>query len=153
MGDREAHLDAALAALDRVPGTMIAKRSPLYVTAPWGKTDQPDYLNMVAEISTNLEPHDLLKECKAIERAEGRVPGERWGPRPLDIDILLYNSRQVSSDELQIPHPRMWERAFVLRPLADITSDLEAPDGTTVSEWLRREKIASQGIRRYANRK
>src|SRR3954454_3180459 len=146
MGDRKAHLDAALAALGRLPGTVVLNRSPPYLAAPGGKTDQPDYLNMAAEISTALEPHDLLKECKSIERAEGRVPGERWGPRPLDIDILLYNSRRVSSDKLQIPHPRLWERVFVLKPLADIAPDLEAPDGTNVSEWLRREDIASQVI-------
>src|SRR5438105_14365948 len=97
MGDREAHIEAALAALNRLPGTRVLRQSRLYGSKPWGRTDQPDYLNMVAEISTQLDPETLLRECKQIERDLGRVPGERWGPRPIDIDILLYNDATITT--------------------------------------------------------
>ncbi|MDQ6694677.1 MAG: 2-amino-4-hydroxy-6-hydroxymethyldihydropteridine diphosphokinase, partial [Chloroflexota bacterium] len=89
MGDSLAHLENGLVVVGMLPGTRVVNRSPLYVTKAWGKTNQPDFLNMVAEISTELPPETLLSECKKIEQQEGRTEGEHWGPRPLDIDILL----------------------------------------------------------------
>ena len=146
MGDREAHLANALAAIARLPGTHVLQTSRIYTTAPWGRTDQPDYLNMAAQISTSLEADSLLACLKEIEKSEGRVPGERWGPRTLDIDILLYGSSQISTGSLQVPHPRMWERAFVLRPLAEIAPGLAEPSGTLIEQRLADKDIMDQQI-------
>jgi 2-amino-4-hydroxy-6-hydroxymethyldihydropteridine diphosphokinase len=146
MHNPPAQLETAVAALRRLPTTRILRLSPVYVSKAWGKTDQPDFVNMVAEIDTNLEPPDLLKEVKHIEADQGRVPGERWGPRPVDIDILLYGDQVVNTSDLAIPHPRMWERAFVLRPLADLTPDIVAPGGVPIHKLLERPDIASQGV-------
>jgi 2-amino-4-hydroxy-6-hydroxymethyldihydropteridine diphosphokinase len=149
MGDREAHLRGAIEELERLDGTRVLRKSPLYVSKPWGKVDQPDFLNMVVEVTTQLDAHSLLRECKRIEKEAGRVPGERWGPRPLDIDILLFGDAHLDSPDLLVPHPRLWDRAFVLRPLADLRPDLTAPDGTPIKVLLERESIASQGVWPY----
>jgi 2-amino-4-hydroxy-6-hydroxymethyldihydropteridine diphosphokinase len=121
----------------------------MYVSQPWGKLDQPDFLNMVVEVRTGLSPQMLLRHCKRIEAEQGRFEGERWGPRQVDIDILMFGDRAINTPTLVVPHPRVWERAFVLRPLADLRPDLRSPDGTPVSELLRSEGIASQGIWPY----
>jgi 2-amino-4-hydroxy-6-hydroxymethyldihydropteridine diphosphokinase len=125
IGDPAAAMASALRALDGDAGTRVTDVSPLYRTPPWGRTDQPDFLNAVAEIRTLHEPLALLDLCLAIERGLKRVRRERWGPRIIDIDILLYAGRRVNVPGLEIPHPRMLERAFVLVPLADIAPDLE----------------------------
>jgi 2-amino-4-hydroxy-6-hydroxymethyldihydropteridine diphosphokinase len=139
-------LETAVAALRLLPITRVLRLSPLYKSRALGKTDQPDFLNMVVEIDTELQPGPLLKQVKQIEAAQGRTPGEHWGPRPVDVDILLYGDRKVDTPTLVIPHPRMWERAFVLRPLADLAPDLLAPDGTLITKLLEHEEIASQGV-------
>ena len=151
MGDRDAQLGAALAAIAKIPATTIARESPIYETKPWGKTDQPDFLNMVVEVSTQLEPHTLHRHLQKIERDLGREPeeGEKWGPRPIDIDLLLYGSRTLKTASLRVPHPRMWERHFVLRPLADLAPDTVAPDGSPISRLLEDEQISSQGLSPY----
>lgn len=149
MGDRLAHLQSGVAALERLPDTHVLRQSSVYVSKAWGKTDQADFLNMVVEIGTYLDPTSLLVYCKDIERAEGRGPGERWGPRPLDIDILLFDDVVLVTQRLTIPHPRMWERRFVLRPLADLRPDLIAPDGVPITSLLEREDIASQAVWPY----
>ncbi len=149
MGDSLMHLENGLVAIGMLTGTRVLSRSQIYVTAAWGKTDQPDFLNMVAEISTELPPEALLDAGKKIEQQEGRTEGERWGPRQLDIDILLYGNERLNSSLLTVPHPRIWERAFVLRPLADLLPELRGPDGRPVSEWLQESEIASQGVRPY----
>ncbi|MGA7730901.1 MAG: 2-amino-4-hydroxy-6-hydroxymethyldihydropteridine diphosphokinase [Chloroflexia bacterium] len=146
MGDPRAQLKAAIAAIGRLPSTDVLRASPLYGSKAWGKTDQPDFLNMALEIETNMPPHTLLKHCKRIEAEQGRVPGEHWGPRPIDIDILLYGGRTVSTASLVVPHPRMWERAFVLRPLADLRPDLRAPNGAPITTYLESADIAAQGV-------
>jgi 2-amino-4-hydroxy-6-hydroxymethyldihydropteridine diphosphokinase len=146
LGDREANLERAIEAIEGLPGTRLVRRSALYETAPWGPVPQPDYLNMVVEISTRLGPSELLRRGKEIEREMGRVTGERWGPRPIDIDILLFGDETIETEELTVPHPRMWERAFVLRPLADLEPEMKGPDGSTVLQLLERESIASQPI-------
>src|SRR5437763_6538942 len=124
LGDRGARLKAGVEAVDRLESTRVVRQSPVYESEPWGPVEQPDYLNMVVEISTELSAEELLRLSKEIEKAQGRVPTERWGPRSLDIDILLYGDRHIRSEALTVPHPRMWERAFVLRPLADIALGL-----------------------------
>jgi 2-amino-4-hydroxy-6-hydroxymethyldihydropteridine diphosphokinase len=142
-------LGAAVEAIARLPRTKLVRRSPMYVSQPWGKLDQPDFLNMVVEVSTGLLPQSLLKQCKRIEKEQGRVVSERWGPRQVDIDILIYDQQAVETQGLVIPHPRMWERAFVLRPLCDLMPDLVSPQGEPISAILHRPEIASQGVWPY----
>lgn len=146
LGDRLLNVRGALAELARLPGTQLTAISRLYGSAPWGKPDQPDFLNMVAEVQTALEPLQLLHECKRIERMQGRVAGERWGPRVLDIDILLYDRLVVNTPELVVPHPRMWERRFVLQPLADLAPQLAGPGGKTIEVLLNDKEISSQQV-------
>lgn len=146
MGDPPAQLKEAVVEIGELPSTRVTRESPIYGSKPWGRLDQPDFANMVVEIRTTLGPPALLRHVKEIEGRLGRVPGERWGPRPVDIDILLYENTSLSTPELQVPHPRMWLRAFVLRPLSDLAPHLRAPDGTPILELLQRDVIASQGV-------
>jgi 2-amino-4-hydroxy-6-hydroxymethyldihydropteridine diphosphokinase len=149
LDDPEAQLQLALLAIGKLPGTQLLRMSRTYVSKPWGKLDQPDYLNMVAEIRTGLTPHRLLRGCKDIEHEQGRIETERWGPRQVDVDIRLFGGRTIRTTSLVVPHPRMWERAFVLRPLAELRPDLKSPTGPLITELLRRPEIASQGIWPY----
>jgi 2-amino-4-hydroxy-6-hydroxymethyldihydropteridine diphosphokinase len=119
-------------------GDIVLRRlSSLYVTKPWGRTDQGDFVNAVAEVETHLGPRELLSRVKAIEDRLGRRPGPRWGPREIDIDILLYGNEVVKEDDLVIPHPCLCERAFVLVPLAELAPDLVHPEtGVRVSTFV-----------------
>lgn len=144
LGDREANIDRAIELLEE-GGVVVVRRSPLYETAPVGMTDQPAFYNLVVEAETSLPPRALLERVLAVERSLGRVRGERWGPRIVDIDILLYGGRSVAELDLTIPHPRMRDRAFVLVPLAAIAPDLVLPDGTRISDLL--PGVADQGVR------
>ena len=118
VGDAAATVRAAIAALDRLG--RVVRASSLYRTKPWGVTEQPDFINAVALLETALAPHDLLRALKALERDFGRTPSVRWGPRAIDLDILTYDARKIQDPELSVPHPRVFERAFVLVPLAEI---------------------------------
>lgn len=121
--------------------------SPIYETAPWGKTDQPDFLNICLKGETSLEPAALLEACKTAEKKLGREPGERWGPRLIDIDIIFYGSHIDEGERLTIPHPRLAERAFVLAPLADLAPDFVHPVyGRTVGQML--AKVDSSTVQR-----
>lgn len=124
LGDPAAAMGAALRMLDESAGTRVVRVSSLYRTPPWGKLDQPDFLNAAAELSTDLAPRGLLELCLDAERRLKRVRSERWGPRLIDIDILLFGDRAIHEPGLELPHPRMLERAFVLAPLAEIAPDL-----------------------------
>ncbi len=124
---------AALRALDANPMVEVVRVSSLYRTPPWGRTDQPDFLNAVAEIRTEFSPRDLLDLCLATERKLKRVRAERWGPRLIDMDILLFGDATIEEQGLHVPHPRMLERAFVMVPLAEIAPGL-ALVGTTAAE-------------------
>jgi 2-amino-4-hydroxy-6-hydroxymethyldihydropteridine diphosphokinase len=124
LGDPEASMASALAALDADPATHVAAVSPLYRTPPWGRTDQPDFLNAVARVETRRSARELLALCLEVERGLKRIRRERWGPRTLDIDILLYGDLQLREPGLEVPHPRLAERAFVLVPLGEIAPDL-----------------------------
>jgi 2-amino-4-hydroxy-6-hydroxymethyldihydropteridine diphosphokinase len=119
--------------------------SSLYRTPPWGKLDQPDFLNAAAELSTSLSPHDLLDLCLGTEKKLKRVREERWGPRLIDIDILVFGDRVIQETGLEVPHPRMLERAFVLAPLDEIAPNLSV-DGKSVSERL--ATVDTAGIER-----
>lgn len=135
VGDPVRSMAAALQALDAHPDCAVTGVSRLYRTPPWGKTDQDWFFNSAASVTTTLPPHALLELCLEIERSMKRVRTERWGPRTLDLDILVYGDREISEDSLTLPHPRMTERAFVLLPLADIAPALEIR-GRAVRDWL-----------------
>jgi 2-amino-4-hydroxy-6-hydroxymethyldihydropteridine diphosphokinase len=120
LGDREASLAAAREALAALPGSALVAASRIYLTEPQERQDQPAFLNQVVAIDTALDPLDLLHECQRIEHEHGRRRQERFGPRTLDIDILLFQGVESDDPELTLPHPRMVRRAFVLVPLAEI---------------------------------
>lgn len=118
---------AALLELARLPRSRLLRRSPLYRSAPQGGPAQPDFVNAVALLETGLDPLPLLDALQAIEQRHGRVRAERWGPRTLDLDLLLYGDRTIDDERLRVPHARLHERAFVLVPLHDIAPDLVLP--------------------------
>ncbi|HAA75799.1 TPA: 2-amino-4-hydroxy-6-hydroxymethyldihydropteridine diphosphokinase [Candidatus Latescibacteria bacterium] len=120
VGDPATTLQEAVARLDREPGIRVREASPVYRNPPMGPQDQPDYLNAVVALDVDLRPRALLDRCLDIEREFGRVRDIRWGPRTLDLDIVLFGSEIVDEPGLTIPHPRMLERSFVLLPLADL---------------------------------
>ena len=124
LGDRAAYLVAALQAIDARPDCSLVSISSAYRTKPWGKTDQGEFLNLCAIIETRLAPLALLEGVKGIERTLGRTEGERWGPREIDIDLLVMDGVTRESERLTLPHPRMAERLFVLAPLAEIAPEL-----------------------------
>ncbi len=144
VGDRTGHLEAALEALAGL-GELVAVSS-LYETAPIGGPEQGPYLNAVALLDTTLEPEALLAACLAIERDRGRRRRVRWGPRPLDLDILTFGDVVVDRPGLTIPHPRLLERRFVVAPLLEVWPEAELPDGTNVAEAL--PAVAGQQVRR-----
>jgi len=118
LGDSPARVRDAIAALASLGS--VRAQSSLYRSAPWGKADQPAFVNAVVRLDTGLTPLALLDALKAIERRLGRTPGERWGPRAIDLDILTYDDERVELAALRVPHPHLYERAFVLVPLAEI---------------------------------
>lgn len=126
LGDRLPNIKKALRMLESQID--VQNVSSVYETEPWGLKDQPWFLNVVCSGETDLPPHDLLDFVKGIEQRIGRQQTVRYGPRPIDIDILFYNDRIIQHPELQIPHPRLAERSFVLAPLAEIAPALEHPE-------------------------
>ena len=139
---------AGLAALATLPHTQLLVQSSLYRTAPVGYADQPDFINAVAAVDTELSPRELLDALLAIELNHGRVRQFANAPRTLDLDVLLYDDVEVNESGLTIPHPRMHERAFVLAPLAEIAPLCEIPGHGRVSELLR--SLDPQGVTRLA---
>jgi 2-amino-4-hydroxy-6-hydroxymethyldihydropteridine diphosphokinase len=125
-GDRYFHMQQAMTNIELICGRVI-QLSSLYETAPWGKSDQADFLNQVLLVETNLRPKQLLQSILEIEKALGRKRTIRNAPRTIDIDILLYDSEVIESDGLTIPHPRISERRFVLEPLNEIAADYIHP--------------------------
>jgi 2-amino-4-hydroxy-6-hydroxymethyldihydropteridine diphosphokinase len=126
LGDRLAHLQAGIDSLAGEPGITVAAVSPVYETEPVGGPPQDDYLNAVAAVDTTLDARGLLEAAHRAEAAAHRVRAERWGPRTLDVDVLLVGDEQVHEPDLDVPHPRLAERAFVLVPLADLAPEWAA---------------------------
>lgn len=146
IGDPAATVRGAFEALGGLEKTRLLRASSLYRTAPVGLLGQPDFINAVAELDTQLDPHALLAALLAIETGSGRVRAERNGPRTLDLDLLLYGEQVMHTPALILPHPRLHLRAFVLVPLAEIAPDLDIPGRGSVRAWL--PAVANQGISR-----
>ncbi len=146
LNDPVMQIKTALAALNAIPDTHSVQYSSLYRSAPLtlqvAVADQPDYINAVAALDTQLAPLQLLAELQALEQRHGRTRGaERWGPRTLDLDLLLYADRQWESEALTVPHPRLHERSFVLYPLFEIAPDINVPGQGSVRELVARCRI------------
>ena len=148
LDDPQSKILMALDLLAAEPGVTLLRRSPLYRTAPVGYLDQPDFINAVAEITTELAPLVLLDTLLAIEERMGRVRTFRNAPRTLDLDLLCYQDVTMCDETLTLPHPRMHERAFVLLPLNDIAPALQIGDHGTVAELA--VKLDHQGVERLA---
>ncbi|HHV76101.1 MAG TPA: 2-amino-4-hydroxy-6-hydroxymethyldihydropteridine diphosphokinase [Syntrophothermus lipocalidus] len=127
MGDKCQNLKIARHRLEETGKIRVVKASSFYLTEPWGKTDQDWFVNQVLAVETGLEPLPLLDTVLAIEERMGRVRQERWGPRTIDIDILLIDDQVINSDRLTVPHPRLYERGFVIIPLLEIAPGLVLP--------------------------
>ncbi len=125
LGGPRAAMATALQALDTSDHVRVVAVSSLYSTLPWGRTDQPDFLNAVAEVATSLDARGLLELCLETERSLKRVRAERWGPRVIDMDVLVFGDEAIDEEGLVVPHPRMAERAFVMVPLAEIAPELK----------------------------
>jgi 2-amino-4-hydroxy-6-hydroxymethyldihydropteridine diphosphokinase len=148
LGDRLEHLRRAVELLDEHEGVRVVRSSRVYETAPVGPP-QPDYLNAVVEVRTALAAADLLRVCLGIEQKMGRVRAERWGPRVIDVDVLTYDDERIDEPDLIVPHPRMHERAFVLVPLLELTSEPMLPGGVRLAD-LRLADDAVSGVRAVA---
>ncbi|MXV10633.1 2-amino-4-hydroxy-6-hydroxymethyldihydropteridine diphosphokinase [Xanthomonas sp. LMG 8992] len=146
LGDAAATLRTALAALDTLPQTRLLRASQLYRSPAWGREDQPDFVNAAALVTTTLPAPALLQALLDLEHRHGRQrqPGERWGPRTLDLDLLLYAEAVIDLPGLQVPHPFLHQRAFVLLPLAEIAADAVIPGHGTVRDV--RDRIETGGI-------
>jgi len=149
LDDPRAQVERALAALDGLPDTRCVLRSSLYRTRPFGPVEQPDFVNAVAGVLTLLDPATLLSRLKALEAQLGRErPVVRWGPRRIDLDLLVHGDARLSQPDLAVPHPGIAERAFVLVPLAEIAPDLVVPGAGRVRDLLGR--VDSTDLERLA---
>ncbi len=129
-------LQRALEELTQLPATTLISHSSLYCSAPVGPQDQPDFINAVAALSTHLSAHELLDALQGLEQAHSRVRVRHWGPRTLDLDLLLYGTETINTERLKVPHPFMTERNFVLYPLAEIAPMCEIPGAGTLASLL-----------------
>jgi len=146
LSDPVDQLQRALIELDRMPDTHLVRRSSLYRSAPIGKVDQPDFLNAVALVETQLSARALLGALLAIENAHGRARTELNGPRTLDLDLLLFGEKVIREPGLEVPHPRMHERAFVLWPLAEVEPQAQVPGRGKIAQLL--AAVADQRVNR-----
>lgn len=147
LGDSVGQLVAAICAINDLEGTQVVNSSSFYQSKPMGPPDQPSYVNAVAKLTTTMQPHDLLHSLQKIENALGRVrEGERWGPRTVDLDILLFGEETIDTPDLTVPHYGMAEREFVLVPLFEIAPELIMPDGHPLSVWVSRCSL--EGLKR-----
>lgn len=145
VGDREEYIEQAIFLLEKNPDVEMVKHSANFETEPEGGGDQPQFLNAAVAVKTKLPPHKLLEVCQEIEATLGREREIEWGPRTIDIDILLYNDEVVSDDKLQIPHPLMHERLFVLKPLREIAPQQMHPILEKSIDTLLQERKAELG--------
>ena len=147
LDDPERQVLLGLDRLGDLPGSLLVSRSSLYVSAPMGPIAQPDFVNAAAGLLTRLSPREMLAELKSLEAVLGREPaGERWGPRRIDFDLLVHGTSRLSEDGLEVPHPGIAERAFVLVPLAEIAPELEVPGVGRVRALL--EKLGRRDVAR-----
>jgi 2-amino-4-hydroxy-6-hydroxymethyldihydropteridine diphosphokinase len=144
VGDRLGYLRAAVSSLRAVDGVEVVAMSSVYETDPVGP-EQPDFLNAVVELATDVAADELLRRCKAIESDLGRVPRQRWGPREIDLDLLLYGDTRIETDDLVIPHAQLAARAFVLVPLEELAPAYEIPSVGDTSSLLAR--LGREGVR------
>jgi len=145
-GDKEANLKTAVHLLGGVKGLRVSKRAPLYRSAPWGCHEQDWFVNTVLEAETVLPPRGLLAVLLDIEKKMGRIRGKRWGPRIIDLDLLLFEDLILHEPELVIPHPYLVERSFVLVPLVDLKADLVIPGSGRAMEYM--EKLDRQDLKK-----
>lgn len=145
LNNPKAQVNSALVALSKLKKSHFIAHSSLYRTAPMGPQDQADYINAVAKLETSLLPIELLNELQAIENSQGRVrKSEQWGPRTLDLDLLLYGNQIIEEERLTVPHYGIKQRAFVLVPLAEIEPELTLPDNSRIAELIK--LTSNQGI-------
>lgn len=137
IGDKAGHIAAAIAEMTADGAVRVVKRSANYRTAPWGVTDQDWFVNAAVSVATDVPVYDLLARCQGVELSLGRERTIKWGPRVIDLDILVYRDLTLSDPVLTLPHPHMTARAFVLRPLLDVAPELIIK-GRTVVDWLSR---------------
>ncbi|WGV99868.1 2-amino-4-hydroxy-6-hydroxymethyldihydropteridine diphosphokinase [Vibrio sp. YMD68] len=148
LADPVGQANDAIEALKHLPNSSQLSASQLYSSSPMGPQDQPDYINAMVAIETQLTPLELLDCTQAIEQEQGRVrKDDRWGPRTLDLDIILYGNEVIDSERLVVPHYGMKEREFVLYPLAEIAPNLTLPDGTELQELL--NEVDLNGLRTW----
>ncbi len=144
LGDSRARVRGAFTALGALPDTRLISRSRLYRTRPFGPVEQGDFINAAAGLLTRLSAQELLERIRGIEAEAGRVRAERWGPRTLDLDLLVFGDVRIATADLTVPHPGIAERGFVLAPLADIAPDLHVPGLGRIEVLLR--QLADDGI-------
>jgi len=135
LGDKRENLLIALRLLDGMEGMEMGEVSSVYEAEPWGVLDQPGFLNMVALAHTSRDPRGTLEACREVEKEMGRVRERKWGPRIIDVDILLYDDIELEEDDLVIPHPRMLEREFVLVPLLELRPEMSLPGAGRLSGY------------------
>jgi len=146
LDDPQAQLERAFKALNLIPKSQLGQCSHRYLSDPMGPQDQPRFINAVAELRTELTPLDLLAQLQALELAQGRRRDRHWGPRTLDLDLLLYGDLVLCSEQLTIPHPGLYQRNFVLYPLAEIAPNLVFPDGSKLADRI--ADCAASGLER-----
>lgn len=147
VGAREKHLNDAITLLNQHHDIEVTRVSSIYETDPVGFTEQGEFLNLVLEINTSLSAETLLRQCLQVEKDLGREREFRWGPRIIDLDILLYNQENIETDNLIVPHPRMHERAFVIVPLTELTQTIRHPKLETPMIALLNEIPDKEGVR------
>ena len=138
LADPTAQLARAISALAALPATSLVAQSAFYTSRPVGPQDQPDFVNGAAWLRTGLTALELLDQLQAIEKQHGRVRKQHWGPRTLDLDLLLFGSESIRNDRLTVPHCELPNRDFVLQPLLDLNADLALPDGRSVADLRQR---------------
>lgn len=150
LGDRAAALRGAIKRLASTPDLAVKRIASWVESEPVGPADQPTYLNTVVEVQTSLTPHELLTVARTIERKLGRRQRQRWGPREMDIDLLLYGDDVVGTNDLVVPHPELWNRLFVVRPLAELRPDLSSPNHVAINV-IRDQLEQTQRVWSYAD--
>lgn len=149
IGEREQNLELAVRLLQEMPNVNVQAISSIYETAPVGYVDQPSFLNIALYIETSHSALDMLSICQSVESELGRVREIRWGPRIIDLDILLFNNENIEVENLTVPHPRMFERAFVLVPLLEIAKSLETPQLQMAKSSLESMDLLAEGITKW----